>query len=94
MAADRLARRVDNLTAISEPISYIKWELRLLTNMWSSTACYTDSFIFFLKVAGSRPDEVNFLIYLILPAALGPGVYSASHRNEYQKHKNNNVSVE
>jgi hypothetical protein len=28
-------------------------------------------------------------IYLILPAALGPGVYSASNRNEYQKHTNN-----
>jgi hypothetical protein len=28
-------------------------------------------------------------IYLILQAALGPGVYSASNRNEYQKHKNN-----
>jgi hypothetical protein len=28
-------------------------------------------------IAGSRPDEVNdFLsLYLILPAALGPGVY-------------------
>jgi hypothetical protein len=35
------------------------------------------------------------LIYLsILPAALGPGVYSASNRNEYQKQKNNNVSGE
>jgi hypothetical protein len=33
-----------------------------------------------------------FLSYLILPAALGPGVYSASNRNEYQKQKNNNVS--
>jgi hypothetical protein len=30
----------------------------------------------------------------VLPAALGPGVYSASNRNEYQKHKNNNVSGE
>jgi hypothetical protein len=30
-----------------------------------------------------------FSIYLILPAALGPGVYSASDRNEYQKQKNN-----
>jgi hypothetical protein len=40
------------------------------------------------KVPGSIPDEV------ILPAALGPGVYSASNRNEYQKHKNNNVSGE
>jgi hypothetical protein len=38
------------------------------------------------KVAGSKPDEVNFLMYLIFPAALGPGVYSASNRNEYQKH--------
>jgi hypothetical protein len=27
--------------------------------------------------------------YLILPAALGPGVYTASNRNEDQKHKNN-----
>jgi hypothetical protein len=41
------------------------------------------------KVAVSRPDEVNeFLkIYLILPAALGPGVFSTSNRNEYQKQK-------
>jgi hypothetical protein len=29
-----------------------------------------------------------FTIYLILPAALGPGVYLASSRNEYQKQKN------
>jgi hypothetical protein len=28
-----------------------------------------------------------FSIYLILPAALGPGVYSTSNRNEYQKQK-------
>jgi hypothetical protein len=27
--------------------------------------------------------------FVIIPAALGPGVYSASNRNEYQKHKNN-----
>jgi hypothetical protein len=39
---------------------------------------------------GSRPDEENkFSVYLILPAVLGPGVYSASNRNEYQKQKNN-----
>jgi hypothetical protein len=31
-------------------------------------------------------DEVKFEIYLILPAALDPGVYSASNRNEYRKH--------
>jgi hypothetical protein len=28
-----------------------------------------------------------FSIYIILPAALDPGVYSASNRNEYQKQK-------
>jgi hypothetical protein len=46
------------------------------------------------KVAGSRPDEVNefYSIYLILLAALGPGVHSASNRNEY--HKQENVSGE
>jgi hypothetical protein len=43
------------------------------------------------KVTASRPNEVNefFSIYLILPAALGPGVYLASNRNEYQKNTNN-----
>jgi hypothetical protein len=42
------------------------------------------------KVMGSRPDEVNefFSISLIILAALGPGVYSAYNRNEYQKQKN------
>jgi hypothetical protein len=38
---------------------------------------------------GSRSNEMNFFNYLILPVALGPGVYSASNRNEYQKQKNN-----
>jgi hypothetical protein len=38
------------------------------------------------EVAGSRPDEVKIEIYLILPAALGLGVHSASNRNEYGKH--------
>jgi hypothetical protein len=43
------------------------------------------------KVAGSSTDKAMriFAIYLILPAALGPGVYSASNRNEYQKQKSN-----
>jgi hypothetical protein len=39
-----------------------------------------------------RTKVVRFSHYLILPAALGLGVYSASNRNEYQKQKNNNVS--
>jgi hypothetical protein len=33
----------------------------------------------------------DFLIYFILSAALGPGIYSAFNRNEYLKHTNNNV---
>jgi hypothetical protein len=28
-------------------------------------------------------------IYLILPPELGPGVYSAFNKNDYQKQKNN-----
>jgi hypothetical protein len=37
-------------------------------------------------------DEWTFAIYLIHPAALGPGIYSTSNWNEYQKQKNNNIS--
>jgi hypothetical protein len=37
------------------------------------------------KVAGSSPDEVDlFLIYVIQPH-YGPGIDSASYRNEYQE---------
>jgi hypothetical protein len=55
---------------------------------------YTDAVAHYAtrrKVAVSTSDEVSelFSIYLILPAALGPGVHSASNRNEYQKQKNN-----
>jgi hypothetical protein len=30
---------------------------------------------------------LNFSFYLILPAILGPGVYLACNRNEYQKQR-------
>jgi hypothetical protein len=45
---------------------------------------------------GSRPVEVieSFSTYLILPAALGSGVYSAFNRNEYQKQKKKFWGVE
>jgi hypothetical protein len=33
--------------------------------------------------------EWIFTIYLILPAAIGRGVYSTSDRNEYQNRENN-----
>jgi hypothetical protein len=35
----------------------------------------------------TRYSKIIFAIYLILPAALGPGVYSASNINEYQNKK-------
>jgi hypothetical protein len=31
---------------------------------------------------------MTFSMYLILPAALGPGVHSASNKKEYQKQRN------
>jgi hypothetical protein len=34
-------------------------------------------------------EWIFFLIYLILPAALVPAVYSASNRKEYQNQRNN-----
>jgi hypothetical protein len=39
------------------------------------------------KPEGHAFENLIFPIYLILPAALDPGVYSASNRNEYQKQK-------
>jgi hypothetical protein len=40
----RPARKADNLTAICEPIVWKMWELRRLTTLWASTACYRDTF--------------------------------------------------
>jgi hypothetical protein len=56
--------------------------IRARSRVMIKTLCYK-------QVTGSRPDEVNEFvsIYLILPAALGPVLYSASNRNEYQKQK-------
>jgi hypothetical protein len=34
---------------------------------------------------------MDFSIQLILKTALGPSIYKASNRNEYQKHKNNTL---
>jgi hypothetical protein len=38
--------RLDNLTAICEPIVYKMWEPRRLTTQWASMACYRDSIPF------------------------------------------------
>jgi hypothetical protein len=49
--------KADNLTAICEPIVWKMWELRRLTTLWASMACYRDSFTFL-------PYEINFLVNL------------------------------
>jgi hypothetical protein len=65
-----------------------------LSNLYAirgnSSVVVTTSF-YKLEVRGleTRRGELIFLIYLILPAALGPGVYSTSNGNEYQKQKYN-----
>jgi hypothetical protein len=46
----------------------------------------------FQKASSTEMEEECkqlYVIYLIFPAVLGSGVYSASNRIEYQKHKNN-----
>jgi hypothetical protein len=60
--------------------------------MWKVYAFYKQGLsIFNTKYVGfeTRRGELIFSIYLILPAAIRPGVSSASNRNEYQKQKNN-----
>jgi hypothetical protein len=61
--------------------------------------CNSDHYILFVGHQLSVQSEIVKLITihiltLALPAALGPGVYLASNRNEYQKHKINNDSGE
>jgi hypothetical protein len=46
----RPARKADNLTAICVPIVYKMWEPRRLTTIWNSTACYRDSFTFYVYI--------------------------------------------
>jgi hypothetical protein len=41
------ARKSDNLTAICEPIVQKMWDIRRLTTLWDSAACYRDSFTFY-----------------------------------------------
>jgi hypothetical protein len=55
----RPACKADNLTAICEPIVYKMWEPRRLTTLCASTACYRDSFTFFLIII----HHCHMLIY-------------------------------
>jgi hypothetical protein len=47
---ERPARKVDNFTAICEPIVYKIWGPRRLTTLWASTACHRDSFTIFKDI--------------------------------------------
>jgi hypothetical protein len=52
-----------------------------------------------VKVLCYKPEGRGFDtqwgdFFKVHSSTLGPGVHSASNRNEYQKHKNNNVSGE
>jgi hypothetical protein len=50
----RPERKADNLTAICEPIVYKMWEPRRLTTLRPSTACYRDSFTFYILAFDAR----------------------------------------
>jgi hypothetical protein len=49
----RPMRKIDNFTAICEPIVMKMWEHRRLTTLWASTACYKDFFIYSVNLKRS-----------------------------------------
>jgi hypothetical protein len=53
----RPARKANNLIAIYEPIFERIGELRRLITLWSSTACYRDSFTFFTRIQSSSAED-------------------------------------
>jgi hypothetical protein len=65
--------------------------LTRLRPRWKLTSEQVNLIIVYYKAEDrgfeTRWGEKFFPIYLILPVALGPVVYSASNRNEYQKQK-------
>jgi hypothetical protein len=62
--------------ALSKYTRIYMWLLVSLRSVVVKALCY-------------NPEGCKFFsIYLILPATLGPGIYLASNRNEYQKQKN------
>jgi hypothetical protein len=57
----RPAHKAGNFTAICEPTVFKMWGPRRLTTLWTSTACYRDSFafFFFLLVRPMRQDNIK-----------------------------------
>jgi hypothetical protein len=52
---------------------------------YSQKCIYNEYYAASRKVAGSSPDEVDFLNWPNPSGRNGPGVDSASNRNEYQE---------
>jgi hypothetical protein len=63
-------------------------EIEIIITLWQNEG---PDYIMTLQIGARDTREVNefFSIYLILPAAVGHGVYSVSNKNETQKQKNN-----
>jgi hypothetical protein len=61
----RPARKDDNLTAICEPIVYKMLEPQCLTTLWASTACYVDSFTFFILICDILTVTLVLIMILI-----------------------------
>jgi hypothetical protein len=61
-----------------------KWSQ--FVSVTTSTICNRTHYTSVFQEVSIFFDEVKFQIYLILPAALGLAVYSASNRNEYWKY--------
>jgi hypothetical protein len=72
----------------------VVWKaLNMLVSREKTRPAHLRPHVRFVNSSNTPQFHDLFSICLNLPAALGPGLYSASNRNEYQKQENN-VSVE
>jgi hypothetical protein len=55
--------------------------------LWGHAVVWLRHYAASRKVAVQFPMSSDFSVDQILPAAIDPGVFSASNRNEYQKKK-------
>jgi hypothetical protein len=75
-------------------VGVTQWICYFSTNTFNSTVIYRGGHkAISRRVVVTTPDEVNDIlpisVFLILPAALSPGVYSNSNINEYHKQRSN-----
>jgi hypothetical protein len=69
----RPARKADNLTAICEPIVYTMWDPRRLTPLYTSTACYRDSFTIYHRVKSLEDRLCGLVVRVLGYRSGGPG---------------------